>query len=122
MLPGGETADVYYYMGLIYLAMENYENALDNLAKSAMMMTKAGDPPEKIAKVYEAVADVFEELGGEEGEKRAEIWRNKAEGLRQGKTLEEVEQDAIERQKPEEKKKKTKKRRRRRKRRRHRRR
>ena len=122
MLPGGETADVYYYMGLIYLAMENYENALDNLAKSAMMMTKAGDPPEKIAKVYEAVADVFEELGGEEGKKRADIWRKKAEGLRKGLTLEEVEKEAIERQKQEEEKKKKKKRRKRRKRRRHRRR
>ncbi len=117
MLPGGETPEVYHQMGLIYFASENYENALDNLAKAVMMMTKAGEPPEKIAAVYEDIAKIFKELGGEEGEKQEQAYLRKAKGLREGKSIEEVEQEELDRQKKEQSKKKSKRRRRRRRRR-----
>ncbi len=119
MLPGGESPEVYRQMGLIYLASEDFENALDKLAKAIMMMTKAGDPPAKIADVYTDISKIFKEMGGEEGQKQEQEYLMKAEGLRQGKTVDEVEKEWQEKQKAE-KKKKSKKRRRRRRRRRHR--
>ncbi len=118
MLPGGETPEVYRQMGLIYLASEDFENALDKLAKAVMMMTKAGDPPGKIADVYTDISKIFKEMGGEEGQKQEQEYLMKAAGLRQGKTVDEVEKEWQAKQKAEQKKKK--KRRRRRRRRRHR--
>jgi tetratricopeptide (TPR) repeat protein len=114
MLPGGETPEIYHQMGLIYFAAENYENALDKLAKSVMMMTKANEPPEKIAAVYEDIAKIFKELGGEEGEKQEQAYLFKADALRKGMTVDEVEKQWQEKQKKEKKQRRRRRRRRRR--------
>ncbi len=119
MLPGGERAEVYCQMGLIYLDSEDPNNALDKLAKCAMMMQKAAEPGPKVSKVYEDIAKVFKYLGGPEGEKQEQIYLYKAQGLREGKTLEQVEKEAAERLAKEKKTKKKKKRRRRKRRRHH---
>jgi len=114
VLPGGELPEVYHMMGRIYLDSEDPNNALDNLAKSAMMMQKAKEPGKKVAVVYFDIAKVFDYLGGPEGEKQAEIYRWKAKGLAEGKTMEEVEKEAAEMAKKEKKKKRRRRRRRRR--------
>ena len=79
-----------------------------------MMMQKAGEPGSKIAAVFEDVARVFKYLGGTEGEKQEKIYLMKAKGLREGKTLEEVEKEAQEQAKREAKKKRRRRRGRRR--------
>jgi tetratricopeptide (TPR) repeat protein len=114
MLPGGERGDVYHMMGRIYLDSEDPNNALDKLAKAAMMMQKAREPGTKVAFVYDDIARVFKYLGGPEGEKQEQIYLFKAKGLREGKTLEEVEKEALEQAKKEKPKSKKRKRRRRR--------
>jgi len=111
LLPGGETADVYHMMGRIYLASENPDNALDNLGKATLMMQKAGEPSAKISKVYEDISKVFAYLGGPEGERQEKVYLAKAKALREGKTLEQVEQEFAEQEK---KQKKSRRRRRRR--------
>jgi tetratricopeptide (TPR) repeat protein len=115
ILPGGERAEVYHMMGRIYLDSEDPDNALDNMAKSVMMMQKAGESSLKIALVYDDIARIFNYLGGPEGERREKIYLAKAQGLREGKTVEQVEMEWAEKEK-QEKKRKGKRRRRRRKR------
>ncbi len=115
MLPGGERGEVYHAMGRIYLDSEDPTNALDKLAKAAVMMQKSREPSAKIAGVYLDVAEVFKYMGGPEGERQSNIYLAKAKGLREGKTLEEVEKEAAEQEKAAQKaKKKSKKKRRRR--------
>jgi tetratricopeptide (TPR) repeat protein len=115
MLPGGERPEVYRNMGRIYLASEDPNNAMDKLAKAVLMMQKAGERNTKIALVYEDIARVFDYLGGPEGERQAQVYRFKKEGLLKGMTLEEVEKAAAEKiKKDKASKKKRKKRRRRR--------
>ncbi|MBW2699229.1 MAG: tetratricopeptide repeat protein [Deltaproteobacteria bacterium] len=114
MLPGGERAEVYHYMGLIYLSAENYGNALDSMGKAVMHMGKSGEPHEKIAVIYDDIAKVFKELGGSEGEKQEKAYLAKAQGLREGKTVDEVEKEWIEKEKAEKKSRRKRRRRRRR--------
>jgi tetratricopeptide (TPR) repeat protein len=99
MLPGGEKPEVYHQMGRIYLDSEDTDNALDTLGKAALMMFKAGEPSYKIAEVYDDIARVFAFMGGTEGEKQKKIFEMKARGLREGKTMEQVEKEAAEEQK-----------------------
>jgi tetratricopeptide (TPR) repeat protein len=112
MLPGGETPEVYRHMGMIYFASEAYENALDNLAKAVMMMTEAAEPSDRIAEVYVDISKIFKELGGEEGEKQERAYLMKAEGLRKGLTVEEVEQQWAEQEKKDKKKPRSRRKRR----------
>ncbi len=114
MLPGGERAEVYHYMGLIYLSAENYGNALDSMGKAVMHMGKSGESHDKIAVIYDDIAKVFKELGGPEGEKQEKAYLAKAQGLREGKTVDEVEKEWIEKEKAKKKSRRKRRRRRRR--------
>lgn len=103
ILPGGEKAEVYCQMGQIYLDSEDFDNAMDKLAKCALMLQQAGEPGPRIAEVYFWVAKVFKEMGGTEGEKNAKMYTAKAEALRQGKTMEQVEKEFKEAEEKEQK-------------------
>lgn len=103
ILPGGEKAEVYCQMGQIYLDSEDFDNAMDKLAKCALMMQQAGEPSSRIAEVYFLVAKVFKEMGGSEGEKNAKMYTAKAEALRQGKTMDQVEREFKEAEEKEQK-------------------
>jgi tetratricopeptide (TPR) repeat protein len=104
-LPGGERPEIYHMMGLIYLDGEDPNNALANMAKSVMMMQKIGEPDKKVANIYDDIAKVFNYLGGSEGEKQEKIYIAKAQGLREGKTLEQVENEWKEKEAQEKKSK-----------------
>jgi tetratricopeptide (TPR) repeat protein len=113
ILPGGERPEVYHMMGRIYLDSEDADNALDKLGKAVLMMQKAGDPSDKIAVLYVDISRVFKYLGGTEGERQEKVYLAKAEALRRGKTIEEVEKEWAEREKKSKKKRRRRRRRRR---------
>jgi tetratricopeptide (TPR) repeat protein len=104
MLPGGERAEVYRQMGRIYLDSDDFQNAMDKLAQAVVMMTKANEPPRRIADIYDDISKVFGAMGGTEGEKQQKVYQAKAQGLREGKSVDEVEKEWAEREKEEAKK------------------
>ncbi len=101
MLPGGERAEVYRQMGLMYLDSDDFTSAMDKLATVVVMMTKANEPPAKIAEVYLDISKIFAEMGGSEGEKQQKVYEAKAQGLREGKSVDEVEKEWAEKEKQE---------------------
>jgi len=101
MLPGGERPEVYRQMGLMYLDMDDFTTAMDKLAQAVVMMTKANQPGARIAEVYEDIGKVFGEMGGSEGEKQQKAYQAKAQALREGKSVDEVEKAWAEKEKQE---------------------
>jgi tetratricopeptide (TPR) repeat protein len=100
ILPGGERPEVYRMMGLIYLDSEDFDNAMDKLAKSAMMMQQMQEPSAKIAEVYLDLSRVFKAMGGPEGEKQEKVYLAKAQGLKEGKSIDQVEKEWAQKENP----------------------